>query len=55
MDNKENKKIPSALFEVVFEMVSYIDEIDRKKYKDKNILKDSYNKSINNVDKTNIR
>lgn len=55
MERKENKKIPSALFEVVFEMVSTIDEMDREKANQEKILKDYHNKSINKVEKTNKR
>lgn len=52
---KEEKKIPPHLFEVIFEMVSFIDEIDRDKGLEKKGLKDLFNRSISNVDKTNKR
>lgn len=52
---KKIKKIPPSLFEVAFEMVSFIDEMDRQKAKEEKILKDLYIRSINNVEKTNKR
>ncbi|NLJ87249.1 MAG: hypothetical protein GX327_00455 [Epulopiscium sp.] len=51
MEEKENKKIPSNLFEVVFEMISTIDEIDKEKGNQEKALKDYHNKSINKVEK----
>ena len=55
MEKKENNKIPPSLFEVVFEMVSFIDDMDRKKSEKQKKLKDLYNQPINNVEKTNKR
>ncbi|WP_341875921.1 hypothetical protein [Defluviitalea saccharophila] len=55
MDKKEEKKIPPALLKIAFEMVSFIDEMDRQKVNEEKTLKDLNNRSINNVEKNNKR
>lgn len=55
MDKKEEKKIPPALLKIAFEMVSFIDEMDRQKTNEEKTLKDLKNKSINNVEKNKKR
>ncbi|HHW67746.1 MAG: hypothetical protein PWP07_205 [Epulopiscium sp.] len=55
MEKKEDKKIPPALLKVAFEMVSFIDSMDRQKANEEKMLKDLNNKSIINVEKINKR
>lgn len=51
MEEKDNKKIPSSLLEVVLEMISTIDEIDKEKGNQEKTLKDYRNPSINKLEK----
>mgnify|MGYP007130803861 FL=1 len=35
MENKENSKLPSALYDVVGQVLTFIEEIDKEKQEDK--------------------